>query len=113
MRWWCWPNTCARAWPMPAVRAQVQADLERLLAEVNRQVADYEQLCMIVIAGEAWRAMPWSIEDQRPLTQWSTVEVFESSAGPHPPPKRHRKGAPPAVAEAGTPDRHRPRCSGR
>ena len=37
-----------------AVRAQVQADLERLLAEVNRQVADYEQLCMIVVAGEAW-----------------------------------------------------------
>ena len=28
--------------------------LERLLAEVNRQLADYEQLCMIVVAGEAW-----------------------------------------------------------
>ena len=37
-----------------SVRAQVQADLERLLGEVNRQVADYEQLCMIVVAGEAW-----------------------------------------------------------
>ncbi|MCO5102276.1 MAG: AMP-binding protein [Burkholderiaceae bacterium] len=40
------------------VRAQVQAELERLLDEVNRDVADYEQLRMIVVTRE-----PWAIEN--------------------------------------------------
>jgi long-subunit acyl-CoA synthetase (AMP-forming) len=42
----------------PGVRAQVQAELERLLETVNRELADYEQLRMIVVARE-----PWSIEN--------------------------------------------------
>ena len=37
-----------------AVRARVQSELERLLDEVNREVADYEQLRMIVVTREAW-----------------------------------------------------------
>ena len=41
-----------------AVRAQVQQALERLLDEVNREVADYEQLRMIVVTRE-----PWAIEN--------------------------------------------------
>jgi len=36
------------------VRAQVQADLGQLLIEVNRQLAEYEHLRMIVVANEAW-----------------------------------------------------------
>jgi long-subunit acyl-CoA synthetase (AMP-forming) len=42
----------------PAVRAQVEQDLKALLDQINRQVADYEQLKMIVVAPE-----PWSIEN--------------------------------------------------
>ena len=42
----------------PAVRAQVQAEMEGLLASINRELADYAQLRMIVIARE-----PWSIEN--------------------------------------------------
>ncbi len=42
----------------PAVRAQVQAAMEELLATVNREQPDYAQLRMIVIARE-----PWSIEN--------------------------------------------------
>jgi long-subunit acyl-CoA synthetase (AMP-forming) len=42
----------------PAVRAQVQAELAALLASVNRDLADYEKLQMIVVAPE-----PWSIEN--------------------------------------------------
>ena len=42
----------------PALRAQVQGELERLLDAVNQDLADYEQLRMIVVAGE-----PWSIEN--------------------------------------------------
>jgi len=42
----------------PAVRAQVQAELERLLEDVNRALPDYEQLRTIVVTGE-----PWSIEN--------------------------------------------------
>ncbi|HRD99047.1 MAG TPA: AMP-binding protein [Rubrivivax sp.] len=42
----------------PAVRAQVQAAMEELLATVNRGQPDYAQLRMIVIARE-----PWSIEN--------------------------------------------------
>ena len=42
----------------PAVRAEVQREMEQLLASVNAQLADYEQLQMIVVARE-----PWSIED--------------------------------------------------
>jgi long-chain acyl-CoA synthetase len=42
----------------PAVRAEVTSALGALLAEVNRSVADYEQLQMIVVARE-----PWSIEN--------------------------------------------------
>ena len=41
-----------------AVRVQVQHELERLLDEVNREVADYEQLRMIVVTRE-----PWAIEN--------------------------------------------------
>jgi long-subunit acyl-CoA synthetase (AMP-forming) len=41
-----------------SVRAEVTAELSKLLAEVNRSVADYEQLKMIVVARE-----PWSIEN--------------------------------------------------
>ena len=40
-----------------AVRADTQAQLEQLLLGVNRAVAEYEQLKMIVVAPE-----PWSIE---------------------------------------------------
>jgi long-subunit acyl-CoA synthetase (AMP-forming) len=42
----------------PAVRAEVTAELSKLLSEVNSAVADYEQLKMIVVARE-----PWSIEN--------------------------------------------------
>lgn len=42
----------------PKVRAQVEQELGRLLAEVNAKVADYEQLKMLVIARE-----PFSIEN--------------------------------------------------
>ncbi len=42
----------------PAVRAEVQREMEQLLASVNAQVPDYERLQMIVVARE-----PWSIED--------------------------------------------------
>ncbi len=42
----------------PAVRAQVQAELERLLDEVNRDLPDYEHLHTIVVTRE-----PWSIEN--------------------------------------------------
>ncbi|MCC7152178.1 MAG: AMP-binding protein [Rubrivivax sp.] len=38
----------------PAVRAQVESELNTLLKEVNAQVPDYEQLRMIVVAHEAW-----------------------------------------------------------
>jgi long-chain acyl-CoA synthetase len=42
----------------PAVRAEVEGELGRLLGEINSQVADYEQLCMLVVARE-----PWTIEN--------------------------------------------------
>ena len=42
----------------PAVRARVQGELELLLRSVNRVLADYQKLCMIVVARE-----PWSIEN--------------------------------------------------
>ncbi|MDO9166479.1 MAG: AMP-binding acetyl-CoA synthetase, partial [Rhodoferax sp.] len=42
----------------PAVRAQVQDELSRLLGQVNQELADYEQLKMIVVAPE-----PWTIEN--------------------------------------------------
>lgn len=38
----------------PSVRQQVSAELARLLDEVNANVADYEQLKMIVVARDAW-----------------------------------------------------------
>jgi len=41
-----------------AVRATVQQELGALLSEVNRAVADYEQLRMIVVAQQ-----PWSVEN--------------------------------------------------
>jgi long-subunit acyl-CoA synthetase (AMP-forming) len=37
-----------------AVRAEVEAALAELLKTVNGQIADYERLQMIVVAGEAW-----------------------------------------------------------
>jgi long-chain acyl-CoA synthetase len=42
----------------PAVRAQVQDELARLLEEVNRELVAHERLRMIVVANE-----PWSIEN--------------------------------------------------
>lgn len=42
----------------PAVRTQVQDELSRLLGQVNQELADYEQLKMIVVAPE-----PWTIEN--------------------------------------------------
>ncbi|NWG74735.1 MAG: AMP-binding protein [Rubrivivax sp.] len=42
----------------PAVRAEVQREMEQLLTSVNAQLPDYERLQMIVVARE-----PWSIED--------------------------------------------------
>jgi long-subunit acyl-CoA synthetase (AMP-forming) len=36
------------------VRAEVEAELTSLLDQVNKQIADYEQLKMLVIAKEAW-----------------------------------------------------------
>ena len=42
----------------PAVRADIEAQLAKVLADVNARVADYEQLKMIVIAKE-----PFSIEN--------------------------------------------------
>ncbi len=42
----------------PAVRAEVQAELEQLLERVNGTVADYERLRLIVVARE-----PWSVEN--------------------------------------------------
>ena len=42
----------------PTVRARVQADLARLLEEVNRGLAAHERLQMLVVAAD-----PWSIEN--------------------------------------------------
>jgi len=42
----------------PAVRRQVEAELGRLLEEVNAKVAEYEKLGMLVVADE-----PWTIEN--------------------------------------------------
>jgi long-chain acyl-CoA synthetase len=42
----------------PAVKAQVQGELTRLLDEVNQSLADYERLKMIVVAPQ-----PWTIEN--------------------------------------------------
>ena len=42
----------------PAVRQEVEAALGQLLKEINAELADYEQLRMLVIASE-----PWSIEN--------------------------------------------------
>jgi long-chain acyl-CoA synthetase len=42
----------------PAVKAQVQDEMAKLLKEVNKNLPDYEQLKMIVIAPE-----PWSVEN--------------------------------------------------
>jgi long-subunit acyl-CoA synthetase (AMP-forming) len=42
----------------PELRAQVQAELARLMEDVNRQLPSHERLKMIVVANE-----PWSIEN--------------------------------------------------
>jgi long-subunit acyl-CoA synthetase (AMP-forming) len=42
----------------PAMRAQVQREMEQLLHAVNRELSDYERLRMIVLVRE-----PWSIEN--------------------------------------------------
>ena len=42
----------------PAVKAQVQEEMAKLLKDVNKNLPDYEQLKMIVIAPE-----PWSVEN--------------------------------------------------
>ena len=36
------------------MRAEVEAELTGLLDQVNKQIADYEQLKMLVVAKEAW-----------------------------------------------------------
>jgi long-subunit acyl-CoA synthetase (AMP-forming) len=36
------------------VRQQIESELSKLLAQVNQQIADYEQLKMLVVAKEAW-----------------------------------------------------------
>ena len=38
----------------PAVRARVESELGELLKQVNSELADYEQLRMLVIAKEVW-----------------------------------------------------------
>jgi long-subunit acyl-CoA synthetase (AMP-forming) len=38
----------------PVVRGEVEAELGQVLAQVNRELPDYSQLRMIVVAGEAW-----------------------------------------------------------
>ncbi len=42
----------------PQVRAELEAQLKEVLADVNRQVAEYEQLRMLVVISD-----PWSIEN--------------------------------------------------
>ena len=59
MRWWCWPRTCGRGCGDAGVRARgASSELGALLKQVNRRVADYERLQMIVVARE-----PWTIEN--------------------------------------------------
>jgi long-subunit acyl-CoA synthetase (AMP-forming) len=41
-----------------AMRAEVEREMAQLLADINRQIADYEQLAALVVARE-----PWSIEN--------------------------------------------------
>ena len=38
----------------PAFKAQVHADLEKLLADINAELAEYERLQMLVVAPEPW-----------------------------------------------------------
>jgi long-subunit acyl-CoA synthetase (AMP-forming) len=57
MRWWCRPGLRPRLGE-PALRAEVQREMEQLLHDVNRELSDYEQLRMIVVVRE-----PWSIEN--------------------------------------------------
>jgi long-chain acyl-CoA synthetase len=42
----------------PVIKAEVQADLEKLLVEVNAELADYERLQMLVVSPE-----PWTVEN--------------------------------------------------
>ncbi len=42
----------------PAVRSRIRSELDALLIDVNRQLADYQRLSMLVIARE-----PWAIEN--------------------------------------------------
>jgi long-chain acyl-CoA synthetase len=55
--WWCRPKACAPSWAT-RVRAEFEAEMATMLKRVNDNVADYEQLRMIVVARE-----PWSIEN--------------------------------------------------
>ena len=61
------------------MRTQVDAELARLLQDVNRELAEYEQLRMIVIARE-----PWSIEN-RCLTPTMKIRrsQIEAMVAPH------------------------------
>jgi long-chain acyl-CoA synthetase len=43
----------------PAVRADVQTQMQNLLRDLNSGLADYAQLCMLVIVSE-----PWSVENR-------------------------------------------------
>jgi long-chain acyl-CoA synthetase len=62
-----------------AVRSQVESELAQLLDSVNGQIAEYEQLRMIVIARE-----PWSIEN-RCLTPTMKIRrsQIEALVAPH------------------------------
>jgi len=62
----------------PAVRAQVEAALEALLAEVNATLPEYQRLRMLVIARE-----PWSIENGclTPTMKLKRASVEDSVAG--------------------------------
>jgi long-chain acyl-CoA synthetase len=72
----------------PGVRAQVEAEMKALLAQVNRELADYEQLRMIVVARE-----PWSIENGC-LTPTMKIKRSRIEAGVEPQLRAWYEGAP-------------------
>ena len=63
----------------PAFRAEVQAELEKLLTDVNTELAEYERLQMLVVAPE-----PWTI-DNGMLTPTMKIKRsrIEAAVEPH------------------------------
>jgi long-chain acyl-CoA synthetase len=57
----------------PAVRQQVEAELGKLLKDVNASVADYEQLAMLVVSRE-----PWTIENSCLTPTMKLKRLFHS-----------------------------------